>query len=140
MSGTQGEVRRVIVERDFVHPPERVWRALTQPELLADWLMRSDFRAEPDHPFRFYAEWGEIDCKVLEVRPMHSLSYTWSAFDVETVVTFTLLPTASGTRLRMEPDRVPPRPETGARRRKRRLGGFLRQSRWNAQQTVRILS
>lgn len=102
MSGTQGEVRRVIVERDFVHPPERVWRALTQPELLADWLMRSDFRAEPDHPFRFYAEWGEIDCKVLEVRPMHSLSYTWSAFDVETVVTFTLLPTASGTRLRME--------------------------------------
>lgn len=102
MSATQGETRRVVVEREFPHPPERVWRALTQPELLSDWLMPNDFRAEPDRAFRFRAEWGGVDCKVLEVRPMHRLSYSWSAFDVDTIVTFTLRPTASGTHLRME--------------------------------------
>ncbi|RNF33510.1 SRPBCC family protein [Paracoccus methylarcula] len=116
MTGGQNETVSVVVEREFAHPPERVWRALTQPELLADWLMRNDFRAEQDHRFQFRAEWGEVDCQVLEVRPMHSLSYTWSAFDVDTVVTFTLEPMAEGTRLRME--------QTGFRpNQKQALGG-----------------
>jgi uncharacterized protein YndB with AHSA1/START domain len=102
MTGDQGETRSVVVERVFSHPPEKVWRALTQPEIMVDWLMQSDFRLEVGHRFRFQAEWGEIDCKVVEIEPQRSLAYSWSAFDVETVVTFTLEPTARGTRLRME--------------------------------------
>ena len=102
MTGDQGESRTVVVEREFAHPPEKVWRALTQPEIMADWLMQSDFRLKVGHRFRFHAEWGEIDCKVVEIEPQRSLSYTWNAFDVETVVTFTLEPTARGARLRME--------------------------------------
>lgn len=63
--------------------------------------MQSDFRLEIDHRFRFQAEWGEIECKIVEVEPQRSLAYTWSALGVETVVTFTLEPTARGPRLRM---------------------------------------
>lgn len=102
MTGDASESRAVVVEREFAHPPERVWRALTQPELIADWLMQTDFRLEVDRAFRFQAEWGDVDCKVLEIVSMSRLAYTWSAFGVETVVTFTLEPTARGTRLRME--------------------------------------
>lgn len=102
MTSHHTETRKVIVEREFAHPPEKVWRALTQPEIIADWLMKSDFRLEVDHQFRFQAEWGEIECKVVEIAPQRTLAYSWSAFDVETVVTFTLAPTGRGTRLRME--------------------------------------
>lgn len=102
MTSADGEARSVVVEREFAHPPERVWRALTQPELLADWLMQSDFRLEIGHVFSFSAEWGAIDCRVEKIEPLKTLSYTWSAFDVATVVTFTLEPTSAGTLLRME--------------------------------------
>lgn len=102
MTSTDGETRSVVVEREFAHPPERVWRALTQPELLSDWLMQSDFRLEIGHVFSFSAEWGAIDCRVEEIEPHKTLSYTWSAFDVATVVTFKLESTSTGTLLRME--------------------------------------
>jgi len=102
MTGEDGETRKVVLEREFAHPPERVWRALTQPELIADWLMQSDFSAEVGHRFRFTAEWGEIDCRVLEIKPHRSLAYSWEAHGVKTVVTWTLEATEQGTRLRME--------------------------------------
>ena len=102
MTSADRQTRSVVVEREFAHPPEKIWRALTQPELLADWLMQSDFRLEVGHAFSFSAEWGEIDCLVAEIEVQRTLSYTWSAFDVATVVTFTLEPTAKGTLLRME--------------------------------------
>ena len=102
MTSADSETRSVIIEREFAHPPERVWRALTQPELLADWLMQSDFRLEIGHAFSFSAEWGAIDCRVEEIEPLKTLSYTWSAFDVASVVTFTMEPTSAGTLLRME--------------------------------------
>lgn len=102
MTSADRATRSVIVEREFSHPPERVWRALTQPELLADWLMQSDFRLEIGHDFSFLAEWGAIDCRVERIESLKLLSYKWSAFDVATVVTFTLEPTRRGTLLRME--------------------------------------
>ena len=94
--------RSVIVERDFPYPPEKIWRALTQPELIQDWLMKNDFMAIIGHRFAFRAEWGAVDCRVLEIEPHRTLAYTWEAMGLESVVTWTLTPSASGTHLRLE--------------------------------------
>ena len=101
--------RSVVVEREFRHPPEKLWRALTQPHLIAEWLMKNDFKAAVGHRFNFNAEWGgTLECEVLEAAPHTTLSYTWNhkhadpAFNLESVVTFTLTPTPTGTKLRME--------------------------------------
>ncbi len=95
-------VRSVVMEREMPYPPEKIWRALTQPELIAEWLMKNDFRAEVDHQFQLSADWGSVDCQVLVVEVNKSLSYTWVAFGLESVVTWTLTPTGAGTHLRME--------------------------------------
>lgn len=96
------EVRTVTVEREIGYPPEKIWRALTTPHLLREWLMQSDFVAEPDHAFQFRGDWGAVDCRVLAVDPPVSLSYTWGAMGLESVVSWTLTPTPTGTLLRME--------------------------------------
>lgn len=103
------ETRSVVVEREFPHPPERLWRALTQPHLIEAWLMKNDFQAVPGHRFNLRGEWGGVlDCQVLTVEPNHSLSYTWDfahddpAYGLKSTVTFTLTPTEAGTHLRME--------------------------------------
>lgn len=92
----------VIVEREFRHKPEKIWRAITESALIEDWLMSNDFKAEPGHEFTFRADWGSVKCKVLDVDPPETLSYTWSAMGLDSVVTFTLAPTSTGTLLRME--------------------------------------
>lgn len=102
MTEDQDGTRSVIIERELGFPPEKVWRALTRPELLADWLMESDFQSVVDHRFRFVAAWGSIDCQVLHIEPERVLSYTWQGEGLETVVTWTLDPTGTGTRLKME--------------------------------------
>jgi uncharacterized protein YndB with AHSA1/START domain len=109
MTGHAPETRSVIIERDFPHAPEKLWHALTQPHLIAEWLMQNDFVPTVGHQFRLTGEWGGVlDCEVLEVTPHEELSYTWNhahtdpAFALESVVTFTLTATATGTRLRME--------------------------------------
>ena len=100
---TDTERRSVIVERDFTHPPEKLWRALTQPHLIEDWIgMKSDFKPETGHSFRFSADWGGVDCQVIEVEPHRTLAYKWDAYGLESVVTWTLTPTSTGTHLRME--------------------------------------
>lgn len=99
---TDTATRTAIVERQIPYPPEKIWRALTQPHLLADWLMKSDFAPVVGHEFRFTADWGAVDCKVLAIDPPTSLSYTWSAYGLDSVVTFTLTPQDTGTHLRME--------------------------------------
>ncbi len=103
------EARTVTVEREFPHPPERLWRALTQPHLIAEWLMKNDFLPVVGHRFKLNGEWGGVlDCEVLAIEPGRALSYRWDhkhedpAFDLRSVVTFTLAPTPAGTRLRME--------------------------------------
>lgn len=109
MNQAATETRSAVVEREFAHPPEKLWRALTQPHLIQEWLMRNDFAPVVGHRFRMSGDWGGVlDCEVIEIEPNERLSYTWNfahedpAFDLESVVTFTLSPTASGTRLRME--------------------------------------
>jgi uncharacterized protein YndB with AHSA1/START domain len=102
-----GATRSVIIERELPHPPEKVWRALTQNALIADWLMANDFAPRVGHKFNLrrtpMPHWdGVIDCEVLVVEPEKRLSYTWNALGLESVVTFTLTPTATGTHLRME--------------------------------------
>jgi len=102
MTDTATETRSVIIERDFACPPERLWRALTQPHLLEEWLMKTDFQPVVGHRFDFRADWGAVSCQVMEVEPQRTLTYSWGALGVDTIVTWTLTPTGSGTHLRME--------------------------------------
>ncbi len=106
---TVAGTRSVVVERELPFPAEKVWRALTQPHLMAEWLMENDFQAVLGHRFRLKGDWGGIlDCEVLAIEPERVLAYSWDfshedpAFDLRSVVTFTLSPTGSGTHLRME--------------------------------------
>jgi uncharacterized protein YndB with AHSA1/START domain len=96
----------ISLEFDLHHAPEKVWRALTDPVLLADWLLPVvDLKLEPSAAFAFrtqpYPGWdGIVDCRFLEIEAQRKLSYTWVVGDMlDTIVTFTLKPTASGTRL-----------------------------------------
>jgi uncharacterized protein YndB with AHSA1/START domain len=102
MNETSIATRSVVVERELAHPPEKIWRALTQPHLIEEWLMKNDFKPVVGHRFDLRADWGAVDCRVLAVEPNKTLSYTWAAYGLETVVTWTLTPTSTGTRLRME--------------------------------------
>jgi uncharacterized protein YndB with AHSA1/START domain len=92
----------VVVEREIPHPPEKIWRALTQPHLIEAWLMKNDFKPALDHRFSLRADWGAVDCRVTAIEPNRTLSYTWAAHGLESVVTWTLTPTGAGTHLRME--------------------------------------
>jgi uncharacterized protein YndB with AHSA1/START domain len=92
----------VVVEREVAFPPEKVWRALTQPHLIAEWLMKNDFAPAIGHRFTLSAEWGSVACEVRTVEPNRTLAYSWAAMGVDTVVTWTLAPSGAGTRLRME--------------------------------------
>ncbi|MEZ2407043.1 uncharacterized protein YndB with AHSA1/START domain [Bosea sp. OAE752] len=103
------ETRSVVVEREMPHAPEKLWRALTQPHLIGEWLMRNDFVPAVGHRFKLSGDWGGVlDCEVLAVEPNRSLSYTWNfahddaAYALQSVVTFTLTPSPKGTHLRME--------------------------------------
>jgi uncharacterized protein YndB with AHSA1/START domain len=102
MTNTATETLSVVVEREIPHPPEKIWRALTQPQLIEEWLMKCDFKPVVGHRFDFRADWGSVDCQVQAVEPNKMLSYTWAAFGLESVVTWTLTPTSTGTHLRME--------------------------------------
>ena len=102
MTNTATEARSVVVEREISHPPEKIWRALTQPHLIEEWLMKNDFKPVVGHGFNLRADWGSVDCQVLEVEPNETLSYTWGDSHLKSVVTWTLTPTSTGTHLRME--------------------------------------
>ena len=92
-------------EFDLDHPPEKVWRALTDPVLLTEWLLPVvGLKLEKGAAFTFktqpYPGWdGTVNCRMLEIEPHRKLTYAWAVPFLDTVVTFTLTPTASGTRL-----------------------------------------
>ncbi len=97
----------LVIERIVRHPPEKVWRALTENRLLAQWLMNNDFEPVAGRRFQFKAEpmpsWnGVIDCEVLIVEPLKQLSYSWRALGLDSVVLWTLTAAEGGTRVRME--------------------------------------
>ncbi|MBZ9736830.1 SRPBCC domain-containing protein [Mesorhizobium sp. CA18] len=93
-------------ECELPEPPEKVWRALTEPELLAAWMMPNDMKAEAGARFAFAGPDESIECEVIEAEPGKLLRYSWHqrpnandrdrfpAFD--SIVTFTLTRTASG--------------------------------------------
>ena len=106
-NSTAESTRSVVIERVFPHPPEKVWRALTESSLLAQWLMDNDFQPVVGRNFNFRHEpmpnWnGEIDCEVLAIEPQQRLSYSWKSLGVDTVVLFTLTPAEGGTHVRLE--------------------------------------
>jgi uncharacterized protein YndB with AHSA1/START domain len=99
------QTQAITFEFDLPHAPEKVWRALTDPALLSEWLLPVlDLKLEPGAAFTLKTDphpgWdGTVDCQLVEIEPLRKLSYTWRVPFLDTVVTFTLTPTASGTRL-----------------------------------------
>lgn len=97
----------------FKQPPQEVWEYLTKPELIEQWLMKTDFKPITGYKFRFthvpkegskYK--GIVDCEVLEVKPFSRLSYSWSGttsddrtFDSK--VEWILVPKEEGTELQL---------------------------------------
>ncbi len=98
------------IVRTYPHPPAKVWRALTEPALIARWGMRPEgFAPLVGTRFRFVAKpnpgWrGFVECEVLEVRAPSLLRYSWIGNEKSptTYVTFRLEPHGGGTRLTFE--------------------------------------
>ena len=105
MQGTE----QIVVEYALAASVAKVWRALTEPELVAVWLMQNNIAPVAGHKFQFRSkpmgDWnGIVDCEVLEVIPQCKLVYTWNGGSakedegnkMETTVTWTLEPAADG--------------------------------------------
>jgi len=115
--------RSIVIEKEMPHPPEKIWRALTQGPLIKEWLMENDFQPVVGHKFNFRAKpmphWnGVTDCEVLVVEPNKRLSYSWNssgeeaAKGLKTVVVWTLTPTKNGTLVRLEQSGFRPEQES----------------------------
>jgi|SRR5579862_2279513 len=113
MNETATAGHSIVIERELPHPVHKIWRALTEPELLGQWLMSTDFKPVVGEAFSFRApaqpHWnGVTDCRVLSLEPQRRLSYSWDSSGAEaarglkTVVTWTLTPTPRGVLLRLE--------------------------------------
>jgi uncharacterized protein YndB with AHSA1/START domain len=126
MTEAAAATRTLVVERELPHPPQKIWRALTQGPLIEAWLMKNDFLPVVGHRFNFRATpihgWnGVTDCEVLEIVPLERLTYSWNASGdqaldgLKTIVTWTLRPSGNGTQVRMEQSGFRPQDEAGYR-------------------------
>ena len=102
------QTETIAFEFDLLHPAPKVWRALTDPALLTEWLLPVlDLQLEPGARFTFRTQpqpgWdGAVHCRIIDVDLHKRLSYSWDVGDVlNTVVTFTLTPTPAGTQVRL---------------------------------------
>lgn len=102
MTEETAQTQSVVIEREVPHPPDKVWRAITDPALIGTWLMKNDFEPVVGRPFTLSADWGNVACRVTEIEPQKSLAYTWEAMGLESVVTWTLTPEGAGTKIRIE--------------------------------------
>lgn len=107
MSKPADDTRTLVLERELPHPPDKVWRALTQGALIAEWLMPNDFQPRVGHRFTFRTKPapgfdGVVHCEVIALDPPRRLAYTWKGGGIDTIVTFTLEPDAGGTKLVLE--------------------------------------
>lgn len=131
----KSQTAAITFELDLKHEPRKVWRALTDPVLLAEWLLPViGLELQPGAAFTFktqpYPGWdGTVSCQLLEIEPQKKLSYTWVVGDMlDTVVTFTLTPTPAGTRLSLVQSGFKPEQKQnfgGARYGWRMMGGKL---------------
>jgi uncharacterized protein YndB with AHSA1/START domain len=104
---TTAATRSLVIEKELPHPPEKIWRALTQGALMKEWLLDNDFEPTVGHKFTFRTApvrgWnGIINCEVLVVEPHKKLSYSWGALGPGSAVIWTLVETSGGTMVRME--------------------------------------
>jgi uncharacterized protein YndB with AHSA1/START domain len=128
------QTESIAFEFDLHHSPQKVWRALTDPVLLTEWLLPVvELELEPGAAFTFKTQphpgWdGTVSCRILEIEEHRKLSYAWTVPFLDTVVTFTLTPTASGTRLHLVQSGFKPDQKQnfgGARYGWRMMGGKL---------------
>src|SRR5580704_3804595 len=106
----KAETQSLTMEFNLPHPPAKVWRALTEPDLLSKWLMANDMQPVIGHSFTFKVDmkptprWdGVVHCQVQEIDLHKRLRYSWKGGPLDTVVTWTLQETSSGgTALRLE--------------------------------------
>lgn len=107
------------VDRFLPYPPATVWRAVTDPDLLARWLMPNDFEPVVGHRFRMQGIpvpavgfSGKVTSQVLELEPEHLLRISWSDAEqgnaLVSTVTFTLVPEGTGTRFLIRHDGFDP--------------------------------
>ncbi len=116
MNDAATATRDIVVEEVFPHAPEAIWKTLTTGDLIGRWLMApTGFAPVPGTRFTFQTKpggaWdGVIHCQVLEVIPNERFVYSWRGgheanvgygAPLDSVVTWTLAPTAGGTRLRL---------------------------------------
>jgi len=105
--------RNIVQHWQLQASPAVVWECLTDPGMLADWLMPNDFRAKLGHEFTFKTKGrpgfdGTVYCKVLMLEPTQRLSYSWrggpgdGTISLDSVVTWTLFATDAGTELKLE--------------------------------------
>ena len=94
------------VDQFLAQPPDRVWRALTDPALLARWLMPNDFQPVPGHRFTFRTDPvpehgfdGIVHCQVLDLDPPRLVRFSWRTAQLDTTVTWRLAAEGAGTRL-----------------------------------------
>ncbi|ESZ15101.1 SRPBCC family protein [Mesorhizobium sp. L48C026A00] len=95
-------------ECELPEPPEKVWRALTVPDLLAAWMMPNDIKPEIGGRFAFARPDAPIECEILDAEPERLLRYSWRerpapgniadplTRPLDSIVTFTLDRTVSG--------------------------------------------
>ncbi|MBV1849312.1 SRPBCC family protein [Catellatospora tritici] len=87
----------------LAHPPAKVWRALTEPELHARWWAAGDVRPVVGHRFTLdMGKWGQQPCEVLEVQPERLLRYSFAEGTLDNTITWRLVPEGTGTRLFLE--------------------------------------
>lgn len=90
----------ITVEHVYKQPPARVWRALTDPALVARWWAAGDIRAEIGHRFEMdMGPWGKQPCEVIAVEPGRLFRYRFAQPTLDTIITFALAPEGTGTRL-----------------------------------------
>jgi uncharacterized protein YndB with AHSA1/START domain len=144
---TEGDLTTIRVDEFLPHPPAKVWRALTDPGLMARWLMPGDFKLEVGHRFTLRTGampavrfGGVVHCEVLAFEPERMLRISWvdrgAGNGLDSTVTWRLVPEGRGTRLFVEHDGFDPdnpyqqlgrriMGDQGWRTTARRLGGLL---------------
>ncbi|GAB2961622.1 SRPBCC domain-containing protein [Nonomuraea fastidiosa] len=128
---TDDDRRAIRLDQVLAHPPAKVWRALTEPELMARWLMPNDFKPEVGHRFTFTTTPrpqvgfdGIVRCEVLAIEPEKLLRLAWSDGRADWTVTWRLEPEGKGTRLFLDHEGFDPDDELQQMSRRIMGGGW----------------